>query len=79
MKFASDNNGRVHPKIMEAMVRANEGHVPAYGGDDLSRAAIEKVRDVFEAPEASVFLVPTGTAANALILGSLTKPWETIF
>ncbi|NNJ67209.1 MAG: low specificity L-threonine aldolase [Boseongicola sp.] len=79
MKFASDNNGPVHPKIMEAIVRANEGHVPAYGGDDLSRAAIEKVRDVFEAPEASVFLVPTGTAANALILGSLTKPWETVF
>ncbi len=79
MKFASDNNGPVHPKIMEALMRANEGAVPSYGADDLTAQAVEKVRDVFEAPDASVFLVPTGTAANALILGSLTKPWETIF
>ena len=79
MKFASDNNGPVHPKIMEAMLRANEGHVPAYGGDNLTAAALEKVREVFEAPEASVFLVPTGTAANSLILASLTKPWDAVF
>ena len=79
MKFASDNNGPVHPKIMDAIVRANEGAVPSYGADALSEAALEKVREVFEAPEASVFLVPTGTAANSLVLGSLTKPWETIF
>ncbi|MBT8460866.1 MAG: low specificity L-threonine aldolase [Boseongicola sp.] len=79
MKFASDNNGPVHPKIMEAIVRANEGHVPAYGNDALTAAAKDKVREVFEAPEASVFFLPTGTAANSLILGSLTKPWETIF
>jgi len=79
MKFASDNNGPVHPKIMEALVRANEGAVPSYGADALTAAAVEKVRDVFEAPEAAVFLVPTGTAANSLLLGCLARPWDTIF
>ena len=79
MKFASDNNGIVHPKIMEAIMRANDGAAPAYGADAGTARAVEKVREVFEAPEASVFFLPTGTAANALILGSLTKPWETIF
>ena len=37
------------------------------------------IRDVFEAPEAAVFLVATGTAANALALATLAKPWDTIF
>ena len=79
MKFASDNNGPVHPKIMEALVRANDGAVPSYGTDALTAAAVEKVREVFEAPNAAVFLVPTGTAANALLLGCLARPWDTIF
>ena len=74
MKFASDNNGPVHPKIMEAIVAANEGSVPAYGGDALTARALDKVREVFEAPEAAVFLVPTGTAANALLLASMARP-----
>ena len=79
MKFASDNNGPVHPKIMEAIVAANDGSAPAYGNDALSAAALEKVREVFEAPEAAVFLVPTGTAANSLLLASMVRPWDAIF
>ena len=31
--------------------------------------------EVFEAPEAAVYLVPTGTAANALALACLCPPW----
>ena len=31
MLFPSDNWSGVHPKIMEAIVRANDGQVPAYG------------------------------------------------
>ena len=79
MKFASDNNGPVHPKIMEAIVAANEGSAPAYGNDALTAEALEKVKEIFEAPEASVFLVPTGTAANSLLLASMTRPWDAIF
>ncbi|MBW2084352.1 MAG: threonine aldolase, partial [Deltaproteobacteria bacterium] len=31
--FASDNNSGVHPKVMEAIIKANQGHVIAYGDD----------------------------------------------
>ena len=34
---------------------------------------------MFEAPEAEVFLVATGTAANALALSTLVQPWEAIY
>ena len=38
-----------------------------------------RLREIFEAPEAAVFLVGTGTAANALALATLSKPWQTVF
>lgn len=79
MHFASDNTGPVHPKVMEALVRANEGYAMPYGNDDLSRAVADRIREVFEAPEAAVHLVATGTAANSLILATMATPWQTVF
>ncbi|MCR9086024.1 MAG: beta-eliminating lyase-related protein [Rhodobacteraceae bacterium] len=79
MQFASDNSGPVHPKVMEALARANTGYAPSYGADPLMDTVREHVREVFEAPQAAVYLVATGTTANALSLASLCQPWQTIF
>jgi threonine aldolase len=79
MQFASDNTGPVHPAVMEALVAANAGHAPSYGADDLTARVTAQIRDVFEAPEAAVYLVATGTAANALSLACLAQPWQTVF
>ena len=78
MLFASDNTGPVHPKVMEALAAANTGYASPYGNDDLTAEAVTKVREVFEAPDAMVHFVPTGTAANALLLATLAKPWDAI-
>jgi threonine aldolase len=37
------------------------------------------IRTTFEAPQAAVYLVATGTAANALALSTYTNSWDTIF
>ncbi|MBM1220076.1 low specificity L-threonine aldolase [Ponticoccus sp. SC2-23] len=79
MFFASDNGGPVHPQIMQAIAAANDGHVLSYGNDPLTQQAVEMIRELFEAPEAVVRLVATGTAANALILSTMAQPWQTIF
>lgn len=79
MNFASDNAGPAHPSIMQALLAANAGHMPSYGGDALMAQVRARVRDLFEAPEAAVYLVATGTAANALSLATLARPWEAIF
>ena len=79
MKFASDNNGPVHPNVMQALNDANTGYAKAYGDDDYTAAVAQDLRTLFEAPNAACYLVPIGTAANSLILATLTKPWETIF
>lgn len=79
MIFASDNTGPAHPKIMEALARANEGYALPYGNDPVTEAAIAGVREVFEAPDADVQFVATGTAANALALAVMANPWDAIF
>ena len=79
MNFASDNAGPAHPLVLDALARANEGYATAYGADELMADVRERIRDLFEAPHAAVYLVATGTAANSLILATLAQPWQTIF
>ncbi len=79
MHFASDNAGPVHPRVLSALIDANEGHAMAYGADRWTEAATARIRELFEAPDAAVHLVATGTAANSLALSTLAKPWDAIF
>lgn len=79
MFFASDNAGIAHPAVMQSLSDANTGYAMPYGDDVLMSEVTEKMRAVFEAPEAVVHLVATGTAANSLILSCLTRPFDTVF
>lgn len=79
MFFASDNAGPAHPEVLDALVKANQGFASAYGTDALMDDVRAKVRDLFEAPDAAVYLVATGTAANSLALATLCQPFETVF
>ena len=78
MFFASDNSGPVHPKVIEALARANEGYAMAYGADAITERAVQRVRALFEAPDAAVWFVATGSAANSLALACLSRPWDAI-
>ena len=78
MNFASDNVDGVHIAIMEALSRANAGAAAAYGADEINRRVEKRFNEVFER-EVRVFLVTTGTAANALILSALTPPYGAVF
>ena len=79
MNLKSDNAGPAHPEVMQALAEANAGFALPYGGDDATRAACDRLRAEFEAPEAAVHLVATGTAANALALATMAQPWQTVF
>ena len=74
MMFASDNWAGVAPEIMDAIVRANTGVVPAYGGDTLTQKVRERFAEIFER-ECAVFLLATGGAANGLALSAMTPPY----
>ena len=79
MFFASDNTDPVHPKIMERIIAVNHGPKMPYGTDVLMNEVHKKICDLFDAPEAIVYLVVSGTAANSLSLACNTQPWQTFF
>ena len=78
MNFASDNTAGIAPKILDAMVRASEGFALGYGNDETTKRVERRLAELFE-HEAAVFLVPTGTAANAIALAQLAPPWGAVF
>jgi threonine aldolase len=75
--FASDNNAGVHPKIMEAIAAANDGHVIAYGDDPYTARAIKLFRNQL-GKDAEVFFVFGGTGANVLGLKAATASHHAI-
>jgi threonine aldolase len=77
MYFASDNAAGVAPAILEAVMAANGGFALAYGDDDATHRVERRFCEIFER-EVAVFLVPTGTAANALALAHLTPVWGAV-
>ncbi|KTE38805.1 MULTISPECIES: threonine aldolase family protein [unclassified Sphingopyxis] len=75
-RFFSDNAATVHPKVMEALAAAN--HVDtAYDGDALSQSLDAAFSELFET-DCEVVWIPTGTAANSIILAHFVRPWQGI-
>jgi threonine aldolase len=74
MNFASDNIVGASGPVLDALVRANAGALAAYGADEITRRVETKFAEIFER-DCAVFLVTTGTAANALALAAAVPPW----
>lgn len=77
MNFASDNAVGASPKVMEAIAAANHGSASAYGADPWTARVERALSELFER-EVAVALVATGTAANALAIASVTRPWGAV-
>jgi threonine aldolase len=77
-QFASDNNSGLCPEALAALVQANsEGHAAGYGDDGWTARACDTIRALFET-DAAIFFVFTGTAANALALAHLCRPYHAV-
>ncbi len=74
MNFASDNIMGASAPVLQALMRANDGAMAAYGADEITKRVRTRFAEIFER-EVSVFLVTTGTAANALALSSAVPPY----
>lgn len=78
MNFASDNAAPVAQPILDAIARANAGYALGYGNDDWTHTVERRLSEIFER-DVAAFLVPTGTAANALALAHIAPPWGVVF
>ncbi len=74
MNFASDNVMGASAPVLDALLAANGGGMPAYGADPITREVEAAFCEIFER-DTAVFLVTTGTAANALAVAAMTTPW----
>ncbi|GLK79355.1 threonine aldolase family protein [Methylopila turkensis] len=74
MYLASDNAAPAAEQVLQALARANAGASAPYGRDEPTRRVEAMFSELFER-EVGVFLVTTGTAANALALAQITPPW----
>ncbi len=77
MNFASDNTAPLSPEILAALTTANTGAVPSYGADPTTTRLSAMMRDVFDT-DLAVYPVATGTAANALALATLVRPYGAV-
>ncbi len=78
MIFASDNWSGASDRIVTALAEAARKGGPAYGNDDLTKAVERRLAEIFE-HDVAVFLVASGTAANALALSAYARPGGVIF
>ena len=72
MIFASDTWAGAHDKVVAALAEAARSGGPAYGSDQLTRKVEARFAEIFE-HDVAVFLVGSGTAANALGLGAYAR------
>ena len=75
--FMSDNTAPAAPEAMAAVLAANEGFVRSYGEDPVTARAGDLVRGLLDT-DAEVRFVASGTAANAICLAALCRPFESV-
>jgi len=77
MNFSSDTSAPAHPAVLQAISDAGRGFEPSYGGDADTARARAALEEVFET-DIEVYLVSSGTAANALALSVLCPPTSAV-
>lgn len=75
----SDNNSGVSPEIMQAIIDENNGDSEAYGRDDMTKKSEDALKSLFENDELKAFNLISGTAANSLIIATLSPTFGAIF
>lgn len=75
--FASDNCSGAHPAMLEAIARANGGHVGSYGADPETARFRELVKAEF-GESATGFPMLNGTGANVAALRAMARPHQAV-
>lgn len=75
--FASDNNSGVHSSVLDAILRANQGHAIGYGDDPWTKEAEELFKLNF-GNQCETYFVFNGTGSNIISLQLITRPYNSI-
>jgi threonine aldolase len=78
ISFKNDYSEGCHPKILEALTKANWDQQAGYGLDDYSLRAKELIKEKCNTPEAKIHFVSGGTQANLLVISAMLRPYESV-
>lgn len=78
ISFGSDNHSGVHPKVWEAMRKADAGYCPAYGDDPLTQKVLKQLEMLFGGGCEAAFVL-TGTGANVIALQNYLRSFHAVF
>ena len=76
--FRNDYGNGAHPAVMDALCKTNLELTPGYGTDDYCKNAIERVRQLCDAPQADVHFIVGGTQVNKTAIGAFLRSWEAV-
>ena len=76
IRFEYDYACGAHPRVMEALARANGEALPGYGTDRHCLRAARLVRESCQAPQADVHFLPGGTQTNATVIAAALRPHQ---
>lgn len=74
--FISDYSLGAHPKVMQALIDTNLEHTDGYGLDRFTEECGEMIKKMIGKPEAKVYFMHSGTAANTITCCAPLKPYE---
>ncbi len=75
--FTSDNASGAHPRLLDAVIRANQGFCKPYGEDEYSAAAEAAFGRLF-GEGVKAYCALNGTGANVLSLRAMLRPWQAV-
>ena len=75
----SDNNSGISPEVMQAIIDQNEGDSEAYGRDQVTAKSEDTLKTLFDNDSLKAFNLISGTAANSLIIATLSPTFGAIF
>jgi len=75
----SDNNSGISPEILKAIIDENAGEAEAYGRDDLTKKSEAVFKRVFQCEDLKAYNLISGTAANSLIIATLSPTFGAVF
>ncbi len=77
LHFESDYMEGCCPEILRRLKTINFEKLGGYGGDEISRAARDRIRAACGVPaDAGVWFLTGGTQTNAVVIDALLRPWE---
>jgi threonine aldolase len=76
--FKNDYSEGAHPSVLDAFAKTNEIQQEGYGLDEYCNHAGSLIKSVIRNHDADVHFVTGGTQANAIVISSVLKPYESV-